>query len=707
MLAGNTAEASQAYGYQLNEIIQLIEIAIKREGEIDELGAEIARKLIWQLEYQISSFTLGRTNNTGFELNLDYLDGVKVYLNTCIPLNVELQERKEGAQAYITPSNLLIKSLSHPGIDKELAMKIGILIGQDSDFIENVFQVKEILLERFANEHYIEAVRVLFNHNIRLENLFTSSDFLIGIIEKSDLRIDEDMNKDDVSNLLYHVATFTSRFQPNLNDLDIILPKLEGLDIVTAAKWFDSLVNTRTSSRLYPKIEINEAAEILDTLKGIKHMTNDTLISIVLLKREGEKSQDKLDRVIAAHIRMGEREDEIRAEILRKHSEDKLASTIENSIRSFREFYHSSNIMELLIDNPEPIMTLVNHTAGLQILERSNPALNRILIMNTNEFLSSKDDINFFIRIINLGGSAENLLGGYLNARKAGVLEQSIEDKRLVLEFITEIRVLTPEIIKEYKRRNTTTERRIFIESVKSVQSKMVSREQLSQTERELPYYAEVLAATYPNNVGNWTNHESNDSAKDRSEDLAGFKIEDRYVIDSRAAKEIVLKEGEDIEEIRLRTKSLQQDIVWVRERAIYSPKEEGRQNVLTIEVDNILRKYEIDIDMEASDEEKIYAIAIQHLYGEEDITMYELSKIVMLYQFTEFEDMQRYINATGIRVENSRNEEYALLLEMHEFFAGKMKDAIKDLAERVENNGALNTRLREVFDQLLINEKE
>jgi len=176
----------------------------------------------------------------------------------------------------------------------------------------------------------------------------------------------------------------------------------------------------------------------------------------------------------------------------------------------------------------------------------SNSTFN-LIINNREQIAKDGNDIDFLNNIIGMfGKKSETVISDYFKILTSGVINK--EDKPLVLEFLNEFSVLTPNIIKGYKEAKQNKTEKLFISNLKEISQKLTSSEGLSESEYQSPYYQDLVQHVYYNNSGNWASHESNNSCPDRSSDLSQFNIKDVYQIDLLSQSEIKIKEGQQID---------------------------------------------------------------------------------------------------------------------------------------------------------------
>lgn len=206
-----------------------------------------------------------------------------------------------------------------------------------------------------------------------------------------------------------------------------------------------------------------------------------------------------------------------------------------------------------------------------------------------------------------------------------------------------------------------------------------------------LPYYADLMQAAFPNNAGeHWTCFERNEHCEDRSADLAPYKVRDQYSFTVAPGQDMALKNG------RAR------DITGYNK--MHEPLEHvhGVYDRLGFGAEKMLAHFDGELTTEsaglqppeafATREEKLCGLFLEHMRGSYPADKFK--RLLISYQYAAYPDIRAYLNGTRNRAEKSRNPEYAYLLELHEFFADRLKDVARTVMETALRNPALRQQL-------------
>lgn len=311
----------------------------------------------------------------------------------------------------------------------------------------------------------------------------------------------------------------------------------------------------------------------------------------------------------------------------------------------------------------------------------------------------NEDDLNFLNKLIGRHGAKSlQLLKEYVPCVEAGVVNTSNRDK--VLEFTLRFRVLSPTIVEGYLAADQANMTEGYISELQQIAEKLIGTESLSEEERSKPYYQDLIRAVYPHNSGHWTTYKSNDSCRDRSTDIENFTYETRYEIDLLSSAEIKVKEGMKInfEDIDTLKHSIL-DVAKEMEASNYDLEKLKTELVVDIDANLSLIKSEggledIDISQIEDLDEKIFLLLVDSVFGTRQINTEEIKKLILRYEFAFFDDIRDYIQGTTDRVSQANNQDYALMCELHSFFA----DRIKEINRRAVNAGWANNSIQEAM---------
>jgi len=329
-----------------------------------------------------------------------------------------------------------------------------------------------------------------------------------------------------------------------------------------------------------------------------------------------------------------------------------------------------------------------------------------LIINNREQLAKDSNDIDFLNNIIGMfGKKSEAIISNYSKSLTSGIITKGViskEDKPLVLEFLNEFSVLTPNIIKGYKEAKQNKTEKLFISNLKEISQKLTSSEGPSESEYQSPYYQDLVQHVYSNNSGNWASYESNNSCPDRSSNLSQFNIKDVYQIDLLSQSEIKIKEGQQIDtDIQTR---LEKPILQVLEnlRTINFDQEIGNQQ-LHQQADKLLSNINLpDITLsQLSIEDKLFIITSESIYHHQKINPDDIKNLLITYEFVNFEDIRNFIQGTNDKVSQASNQTYAHLCELNNFYSDRIKEVNKRIIESVSVNPEVNKLFQTYFQSL------
>lgn len=331
----------------------------------------------------------------------------------------------------------------------------------------------------------------------------------------------------------------------------------------------------------------------------------------------------------------------------------------------------------------------------------------RLFIWNNGKTILKDDsDLKFLNRLVGeFGQKADSLIRGYQECLEAGIV--TTEEKELVLEFAKQFRVVAPATLAGYKEAKQGGFEKGYVAQLKTLAEKMTGSGIITDEERKKPYYKDLLKHVYSNNSGQWSSFKSNDSCADRSSDLANFKINPRYEIDLLSQSEIRIKAGET-PNLSVQDE-VQQPILEIAKRMDYLGHDKEKINLaLKEDVDKTLKEITennglqgIDIDSLTSNEEKMFLILTDAVYGTRSIDPKKIKDLVATYEFATFEDISDYMAGTRDRVSRANNQDYALLCEVGAFYSDRIKEVNRRLVEEAYKNPQIVALMPEYFRKL------
>lgn len=367
------------------------------------------------------------------------------------------------------------------------------------------------------------------------------------------------------------------------------------------------------------------------------------------------------------------------------------------------KFKSPESIKEIIL-NIEFMLSFIKTIPSL-FVDPKQEAFVKWIMERFENLVQDKSDMDFIAQVLGRHGkTAEEIMAGYDECLKAGAITRA--DKGLVLEFLDRFRVVSPAIISGYKKAKAEGSHEVYCARLNDIAGRMTGAGKLTEEERKLPYYDDLLKEVYKNNVGSWTTHENNKTCEDRGADLSSYKIKPRYEIDLLGQSEVSLKEGSKSDKTKMDAlvasiKKLTTDF----EAQGYEP--EKMKSSVAKKVNEYFEKIKDSCGIPATEaealstEEKISLLVLDSLYGKKKVEEEDLKNILISYEFAYFEDIRDYIQGTTDRVSRSSNPDYALLCELNTFFSDRIKEINKRVIESGFKNAAVAKVIPAYFDQL------
>lgn len=276
-----------------------------------------------------------------------------------------------------------------------------------------------------------------------------------------------------------------------------------------------------------------------------------------------------------------------------------------------------------------------------------------------------------------------------------------MEKRFYLLSYSKDLNIPSAKIYAKYKdlfKANDTIRLKDFCTVIKDKIQSVMESGTISEDLRKYEYYKDIIEVVYPNNSSQSTDYENNESCLDRTEDLAQFRIKDKYIIDTQEGVEMKFKEEESENEKSMC--DIERPIKKVHDEffRVGFDLEKMRQ-ILDERLDKLLAN-NINKEILGNREEKIFALILELLTGKIDIEA--LKESLIAYQFQEFEDIRGYFEGTRAQSEKSKNPRYAYLLELRDFFADKLKDIEHHVVDLATRNPKLMEILPEYYQRII-----
>ncbi len=224
----------------------------------------------------------------------------------------------------------------------------------------------------------------------------------------------------------------------------------------------------------------------------------------------------------------------------------------------------------------------------------------------------------------------------------------------------------------------------------------MISAKAASESDRAKPFYKDLLKHVYPKNSGNSGTYESAERCGDRSFDLREFNIKSKYVIDLLGSGEIMMREGQAVNEEHMRAAA---EPIFAIQRKFESVGYDPEKMIELVghQLDAEFPQIEASFPLE----EKIFRAMAEALYGSATDKSDKIKEIILGYEFALHQDVREYIVGTGDRVSQASNKEYAQLCELNSFYNDRIKDVTRLLTEKAFKTEGVPELMAEYFKSL------
>ncbi len=166
--------------------------------------------------------------------------------------------------------------------------------------------------------------------------------------------------------------------------------------------------------------------------------------------------------------------------------------------------------------------TFPDHASGL--MNDPMAGMRGFVLSNADILLKNNSDLKLMNTLVGeFGAKADVIVKGYLECLKAGVLTTS--ERGLILEFARQFKVISPRILAAYKEAKAGGYESVFIARLTALAEKMTGIGTITDEERVMPFYTDLLRHVYVNNANNYGSYESNASCDDRGGDISQYII--------------------------------------------------------------------------------------------------------------------------------------------------------------------------------------
>jgi len=394
---------------------------------------------------------------------------------------------------------------------------------------------------------------------------------------------------------------------------------------------------------------------------------------------------------------------EVNVDLLKKEFNNMLLRSLENKyVTSFKEILeyfegqYTGYKKRFLAENKEELNRVIVasfETEGIKV----HKGLKELEGQENIRFINIEN--NFLAEIIKQNqGQEKELLKGYFDCKAEGIIQES--NYKDILELVDRLPILNITIVKKYLEAKSNQRETEYLDKIVEIADKMTSGG-ITEEEKSLEYFQDLLEYIYPNNIGNYANYKSVSTCQDRSQDLERFQIKEKYPIDIVDKGKLELREGRELD------KSSLENIQKEREDIMKVYSEGGIENmrqrldeiieemISKVEEENVLG---IELDKLMNQEEKIYAIMLYSRLNK-GIKAEDIKKSILYYNFVYLDNIERY----QTYVDEGIEKRYEQIMELSEFY----KDTIKEAQNIIIEKGKKNPIFEGVKENIYIENQE
>jgi len=553
--------------------------------------------------------------------------------------------------------------------------------------IKELFNNGSLDLDEFKNKYKkeldIEISQIRSLRDIKnLEGIINNEDFSLIVEQRIQDALNEGTgNLESLYVILYNMEIIEKGYKVNFlrNNFDLMNSKLENMisqynssNLIQDLKYWDGVeegyaknffeknkekIEERVKNRFLSGYNIRYIEEELDYWNSIKPGYNKEIL---------QNNKEKISNNIK--ISLGENIYSLTDEL----------DYWDNIEVGYREEFFQENTEEI-----NEIIIKSYSEKGMKVYKLSEKI----------GFKEYNKENSFVVKLVKKhNGLEKELIKGYVECKEKGIIkEENYED---ILELVNRIPVLNTIIVKEYLEAKSKQKETEYLDKITDTMDRMTSGG-VKEEERNEEYFQDLLEYTYPNNAGSYGKYESVKTCQDRSQDLEGFKIKEKYPINIVDKSKLELREGREIDKENLGK------IEKEREEIIREYNEGGIEKI-SQSLDKIIEemivkigeenKLGIQVEKLISQEEKIYA-AILYSRLNKEIKEEEIKKSILYYNFSHLDNIERY-QENG---EEGIEKDYEKIMGLSEFY----KDTIKEAQNVIVDKGKQNPIFQEITENV------
>lgn len=258
---------------------------------------------------------------------------------------------------------------------------------------------------------------------------------------------------------------------------------------------------------------------------------------------------------------------------------------------------------------------------------------------------------------------------------------EKYDEKYHFSTYFEDLGIKNEKIYQEYlslKESNDEINLRGYIGKIKTEMEEVISSDQQPEDIIEKENYKILVQHVYPNNTTGRAQFDGIESCTDRSEDLKGFRIKDKYEITLSPSGKMELREKLNDRDIDDTYKTLEQNST--------------SREMLDSTLDEHLLKIENKSIFETT-EEKIFALYLESIVNNFD--QEQLKNLVTQYYLTQYPDENAIDEMIG-----ANRSEYTSLISMKDFYSNNLKEVPREITKKSLENEEIRSLVSSYFEK-------
>ncbi|MBM3183731.1 MAG: hypothetical protein FJZ64_00290 [Chlamydiae bacterium] len=239
------------------------------------------------------------------------------------------------------------------------------------------------------------------------------------------------------------------------------------------------------------------------------------------------------------------------------------------------------------------------------------------------------------------------------------------------------------------------TSARGFAAEVRGRRDAMISSKKQDSSMLDEPFYQEIVTATFPPHIDNYS-FESSESCKDRSKDLARYSVRENYSFTVKPGSDMQMRNGQSEDAAALtRAESPLRKAGYSEQLGNDTQK---AKQALEERLADCTQKVSLE-DCCKTEEEQLFGLFLRTMTGEMQSS--DMCDLLVAYHLAHAPHVEQYMQGTRGNIEKAKNKRYQYLLELHEFYGDRMKDATRVIYEKALENPEVRALLPKTFETI------